>query len=336
METTENKQPFAAADYFDGRSNRAYPAQLSLANGQLRVCYEGKTAVYALSDAEYLAAVGSVPPALELPDDARIVFSDGLIPEWLPLKNKTLLKKVGLWERSWKWVAAALLIMVLAVFAAFRWGIPAASYYAAHSLPETTLNGIGRQAEEMVVQLTDETRLSNRRRQEIAALYGRLKTDKPAKLLFREGKNIGANAFAIPNNTIVVTDELVKLAANDQEILAVLAHEQGHLAHRHSLQQALRGLGVGVLMLTLTGDGTDLLDNLPVLLATAQYSQAFELEADLYAVQSLQRLGIKPQYLADFLLRLDKQSGEEEGGSNLLGSHPLTSERVKQIERYAQ
>ena len=40
---------------------------------------------------------------------------------------------------------------------------------------------------------------------------------------------MGLNAAAIPNNTIIVTDELVKLSGADEEVLAVLAHEQGHL-----------------------------------------------------------------------------------------------------------
>ena len=83
---------------------------------------------------------------------------------------------------------------------------------------------------------------------------------------------IGANALAIPNNTIIVTDELVELAKNDDEIIGVLAHEQGHLVQRHSLQQALSSLGFSVILLAITGDSSDLVTTLPAALIGAKYS----------------------------------------------------------------
>ena len=154
--------------------------------------------------------------------------------------------------------------------------------------------------------------MSTKQQQEISNLYYQtLKPDNPAKLLFRKGGSIGANAFAVPNNTIVLTDELVKLAKHDNEILAVLAHEQGHLKERHSLQQALRGIGTGVFLLAVTGDAADFLDSLPIILVSAQYSQAFELEADLYAVNELKRLSVPPGHLSDFLQRLHEAHGHD-------------------------
>ena len=41
-------------------------------------------------------------------------------------------------------------------------------------------------------------------------------------------------ALALPGGIIVVTDDMVNLAANDPELLAVLAHEMGHLRGRHA------------------------------------------------------------------------------------------------------
>ncbi len=83
-------------------------------------------------------------------------------------------------------------------------------------------------------------------------------------MIFRGGGSIGANALAIPNNTIIVTDELVKFAKDDYELIGVLAHEQGHLVQRHSLQQSLSGLGISIILLMITGDGSDILTSLPV------------------------------------------------------------------------
>lgn len=327
-------------NYYDGKRNIAHQAEISLDGDKLRVVYNGgQTAEYPLHSIAYMAGVGGVLPALELPGDARIEFLNHDVPHWLPLQNKTMLKQVGRLEKSWKWAVFSLVAMVCVVAVVFKWGIPAAAYHAAHHLPEKTLHSVGNQAEEIILELTAETKLPAKRQKEISDLYyKKLKPDHPAKLLFRDGGGLGANAFAIPNNTIMLTDSLVELAKHDHEILAVLAHEQGHLKERHSLQQALRGIGISVFLLALTGDATDFLDGLPVLLATAQYSQEFELEADLHTINELKRLNIPPQHLATFLQRLHKSHGHDEENpvENILSTHPITSERVKQVEQHTK
>lgn len=49
------------------------------------------------------------------------------------------------------------------------------------------------------------------------------------------------NAFAIGRRTICVIDSLLNLS--DEEIMAVFAHEVGHLAYQHSVIQLLIGGG---------------------------------------------------------------------------------------------
>lgn len=49
------------------------------------------------------------------------------------------------------------------------------------------------------------------------------------------------NAFAIGRRTICVTDGLLNLS--DEEIMAVFAHEVGHIAYQHSVIQLLIGGG---------------------------------------------------------------------------------------------
>ncbi len=63
-------------------------------------------------------------------------------------------------------------------------------------------------------------------------------------LNFREGGAIGPNAFALPSGTIILTDELVDIAGDDNDmVLAVLAHEIGHVDKKHSLRQIYRAAG---------------------------------------------------------------------------------------------
>src|SRR2546430_17108618 len=52
---------------------------------------------------------------------------------------------------------------------------------------------------------------------------------------------IGANAFALPSGIIVETDDLVRLSRSDGEVLGVLAHELGHVKHRHTMRRLLEG-----------------------------------------------------------------------------------------------
>jgi Zn-dependent protease with chaperone function len=58
-------------------------------------------------------------------------------------------------------------------------------------------------------------------------------------LLLKANRNSAANAFALPNGRVVVTDELVELLKNDSDALrAVLLHEIGHVQHHHSIRLA--------------------------------------------------------------------------------------------------
>lgn len=330
-------KPTIIVHYYNGKQNIAHMAQLSCDEEYLYIQYDGKEQpdCYPIHQIEYMASVGKVRPALELPNDARVQFLDDNIPDWLPLKHKKMLHRVGHFEKSWKWVGIGFLTTAFVIVVMFKWGIPTAAHYVAHALPAHTLNDLGNQAEEIVNRLTSPSTLPVKRQQAISALYyEQLKPNQSAKIVFRKGGDLGANALAIPNNTIVLTDELVKLAKHDNEILAVLAHEQGHLVHRHSLQQALRGIGVGVFLLVITGDSSDLLSNVPVMLITAQYSQTFELEADRYAIDELKRLNISPTYLATMLQSLQQAHGMNENDTmQTLSTHPSTRERVEQINK---
>jgi len=75
------------------------------------------------------------------------------------------------------------------------------------------------------------------------------------KLNFRKGGYIGPNAFALPDGTLVLTDELVELAGDDRQMITgVLAHEIGHVEYEHSLRQLYRAAGVAGLVMLIAGD----------------------------------------------------------------------------------
>ena len=48
------------------------------------------------------------------------------------------------------------------------------------------------------------------------------------RLEFRYSEGMGANAVALPSGLIIVTDQLVTASHQDDEIIAIMAHEIGH------------------------------------------------------------------------------------------------------------
>ena len=116
-------------------------------------------------------------------------------------------------------------------------------------------------------------------------------TDYPLQVMFRKGGALGPNAFALPDGTIVFTDEMVRLAEHDDELSAVLAHEIGHVVRRHGMRTIIQDSLLGFLILAITGDITgssELFIGLPVLLTEMAYSREFEREADQYALAYMQ------------------------------------------------
>lgn len=330
----KDNQSNVAVLYYDGITNTAYSAQLSAHQDGVVVRYLDQYKLYLREDLTYIGAIGKIMPAIELPEDARIEFLSQEVPQWLEMKNKKLWQFFHHMEGSWRWIAVSFVAVLAIVISTFKWGIPTASYHIAQHLPESTLLKVGDQAESMLMSMTEETELSLQRQNQIKALYSKnIVSEHPAKIVFRKGgENMSANALAIPNGTIMLTDELIALAKNDNELLGVLAHEQGHLDEKHSLQQALSGIGMSVLYIAVTGDASDIVGGLPLAIAASSYSQNFELEADQRAIDDLKRLNISPIHMANFLKRLTESYELDPNASDFLESHPSTARRVAQIE----
>jgi Zn-dependent protease with chaperone function len=166
-------------------------------------------------------------------------------------------------------------------------------------------------------------------------------------LHFRDGGPVGANAMALPDGTIVVTDQLVALAAHDEQILAVLAHELGHINRRHGLRMLIQGSIVAFVVSWYIGDVSSVAAGAPTLLLQARYSRGHEREADNYGAAMLKVNGISPRRLAEMLARLeaahrskaekaaDKEPGTQAANkrriSDYLASHPATAERIEAL-----
>jgi Zn-dependent protease with chaperone function len=152
---------------------------------------------------------------------------------------------------------------------------------------------------------------------------------------------MGANAFALPDGTIVMLDELVDLTKDDNEIIAVLAHERGHVERRHALRMVLQSSVVGLALAWYVGDVSGLLATAPAIIAQAKYSRDMEREADIYAEQTMLANGLSPCLLGTMLDKLEAahlakfkeqhpvaDADKADAAMDYLSSHPATKERM--------
>ncbi len=143
-----------------------------------------------------------------------------------------------------------------------------------------------------------------------------------------------ANAFALPGGRVVLFRGLIENAGDAGEVAGVLAHEMGHVTHRHGTQAILRGLGLKALFGLMLGDlGEGLFGGIGTTLLSLSYSREAEAEADRVALALLDDTGIGAQGLAAFFERLAESGPELPAALQLLSSHPSHEARARLFAR---
>lgn len=322
------------AEYFDGRSARAHGVVLHIEQGALHWRASDTQGSQPLERLRWDPAVGQTHALIHLPDGGMFRVQDRSIGLLWSRAAGAGLERWAVWmEGRTRVVLGALVLSVGLVFAGLRWGVPVAAQQVVAIMPPSMDRTVGQQGLVVLDRVFSPSRVTPERQQalrtQLQAWCQRIVC--PAhQLAFRQGGRVGANALALPGGTMVVTDELIQLAQHDEEILAVLAHELGHVQERHGMRMALQSLGAGAILVVLTGDlssVSDLASGLPALLMQSGYSRTMEREADAHAWRMLQANCVAPQRFADLLQRLDSKPSE----TGLFDSHPGTAERIRQF-----
>lgn len=331
--------------YFDGVSARRQSVTLHAAPGSLEVRGEEGLRVVPLSGIRISSRLGNSPRLLYFADGSHCEITDHEAFELL-LRQAGLapLSLISRLENSWRHALAATAFFAIFIVVLIYWGLPWAAEVAAGRIPASvTLSMDTHFLDSVDDGMMQPSKLSDARQAELRKRFEGLRDADglpPHRLVFRSSPAIGANAFALPGGTVVVTDQLVKLADNDEEVLAVLAHELGHVKERHPLRQLLQSLVVGLAMAWYLGDVSSLLAAAPTMLLETSYSRNFERRADRYAVNMLRINGIAPTRLADILEKLEashRETGNKKDNEpsshvfQFLSSHPDTSERIRDI-----
>ncbi|WP_055047252.1 M48 family metallopeptidase [Devosia sp. A16] len=141
------------------------------------------------------------------------------------------------------------------------------------------------------------------------------------------------NAFALPGGQVYYFSGLLDRTETADEFAGVLAHELGHVAHRHSMQMLIESSATGLLVGFVLGDMTNLsiAAAAGVTLIDSRFSRQAEHEADAFAGAAGNRLGFSPLALADLLERVAADDTMTRSLA-LLNTHPLTDERRAALE----
>lgn len=302
-----------AGRYYDGRSARSSAAELVIADGNVTTVPPLPGTTCGVHELKVEHRLGNLPMTVRFPDGGKFET-----PESAALDN--CLREYG-GAHSWlhrlenhtRALVASLVLVVGFIAAGYYLGIPLLSSWLAPRIPPQVEASLGREALEQFDELVFEpTGLTEQRQRELEALFERAKQPFP-ELAFttfqlRKGGFISANALALPGGTVVLTDELAMLAANDDQLTAVLLHELGHVNNRHLMRQLINQSGIAVITLLMFGDVSGLgsvLVALPTMLMTSAFSREMELEADDFALAGLEQRGISPAVFGDALARLE-------------------------------
>lgn len=344
-----DKDTIAGGEWHPPGSSRSVSARLVEREGEVAAmpaAGEKPLAGAGLSWLEISGRVGSIPRRVTFPDGS--VFetwdNDG-IDRYLAAQGRGGAGLVH-WLEQFR---LRLVVIVLLAFvlggAVYRWGVPALVEVAIWSTPpivpqlmsQGTLEAFDRTA-------FSPTGLSDAQRKAIAEGFTRIAARSPRgeagyTLNFRDGGVIGPNAFALPDGTLVVTDQLVDLARGDTEmIVGVLAHEIGHVELEHSLRQFYRAAGMTGLIMLIAGDVGSAVEDVLVQgggLLALSYSRAAEAEADRRSVELMAKAGYDPTAIARFFALLEEKLGDR-SETNILSTHPGTPQRKKDILDYSR
>lgn len=345
------------AMYFDGRHGTAVPVQVTFESDTIRLSGGGIDRSVPLRDARIGEPFEFSPDVVELGDGAHLEVQDRAQQQMLLQALHYKPSMVVRFQAMWPAALAAILVLAAIAFVAYEWGIPRLTSMLVDRLPPSAEEAI---SEEMLPRLDHSvfqpSQLSNGQKQAARAILEKMRPAHPRmplRLVFRQSPVFGANAFAMPDGAIVVTDQMIKVVDPDQtdlqgeagdRLAGVLAHEIGHVEKRHTLKSMLSNSMVAALAASLFGDFSAIAAAAPAIAVSSVYSREMESEADGYAIASMKQHGISPAIMADTFEMLQADAARRQFTAvpgwmrvvtDYTASHPADEERIARFRAAA-
>jgi Zn-dependent protease with chaperone function len=335
--------------YFLPRSSRFVEARASASGGSLRIADASGTRLdeALLGKVRVSRRLGRLVRRIGFPSGGRFDAADNdavddLLREARMRVHGAVIDRL---ERSWRAAGIAAVLAVLAAWAAITFGIPETAKVLADATPDEANRVIAEQTIRIldggVLQPSKLPATDEAKARLIFARVTRFGKRGPTgyHLIIREGGDlVGPNAFALPDGTVIMTDEMWALIRTDDEIEGVFAHELSHIDRRHNLQMLYRAALVPAAIAVVTGDVSQvsqIATLLPGLLLQAAYSRTLEQEADDDAALTLRRMGADPAALGALLRRMDAALCQRNAcPPSWIGSHPDTEARAQHLRNF--
>jgi Zn-dependent protease with chaperone function len=243
-----------------------------------------------------------------------------------------------LW-RSWPAVGTCLLLLVAVIGWVDRQGVGLAARAVLPLVPLTVDETVGKRAIKYLddtylarsARTADDTEL-RRRFAEMAQACGQGRTFTFEVRRLRD--QAGFNALALPDGTLVMLDGLLDVIT-EEEALAVLGHEIGHVVHRHGMGHLLKALGLFAVASTVFADFSSVLATTVGTVQFYRHSRDAEREADAHARNCLAQVGIDPRVMVGLWTKFQAER-ERRGGDELPGwlrTHPGIEERLRAAQQ---
>lgn len=328
------------ARYADGRAAITHDASVELGADALTIQTGEQTLVWAYADLRR-ADDGSGRIMLKRKPDTgeRLMFEQSSdLQAYAPELFKP--RAFGVEGRG---VVAALAAGAWSVAAVFLIGVPLAAAPLADAIPERQRNQIADISWSQVNAFTDYCDDSDE--------AARVLNDVAYRMM--EASNVPRrddiwitivdapfpNAFALPDHSIIVTDDLIAMVEDPDELTGVLAHEIAHIEHNHVMKNIIRSVGAGVFFdIVFGGAGAgQAIAIASVNLTGLQYGRGDETDADQRGFDYMDAANINTGGVARLFERFS-QMAEEQGGDipTLFSSHPATAERAAAAQARAR
>ncbi len=161
------------------------------------------------------------------------------------------------------------------------------------------------------------------------------------KLNFKVYRVVDINAFATADGSVRVMAGLMDIM-NDDELLAVIGHEIGHVKNKHTKKQIKKAymLSAAKDVASANTKGGRVLDEADMSkfienLANAQFSKSDESESDRYSFDFMVKHGYNYHAVESAFKKLADLSADGGKGS-LMSSHPGAAKRAKRAKKWAQ
>jgi predicted Zn-dependent protease len=166
-------------------------------------------------------------------------------------------------------------------------------------------------------------------------------SDAKGPFTFKVIESPEVNAFALPGGYVFVYSGLIRIADEEDELAAALAHEIAHVAARHMTRQATKtqlasmaAIPAGIFLGGWTGYAARQGAGLAIPMTFLSFARKDESEADYLGVQYLYAAGYDPTGAISIFEKMEALERRAPGTiSRAFSTHPMDADRIARTEK---